>query len=404
MSTLLIPLPLRPRLASGASSPASGPSPAGEWPWVLHTPEGVQTGRSTLANLPRADETVLVPHPLQCSFHRTTLPKTAPNRWRAALSGLLEDHLLEDPDGLHLAVQPGALAGEPTWVCVTPRETLSQPLAALESAQRFVDRVCPLAWPTADVEAVVTVGETGEPLVRLSHAGGVLHLPAASWSALQGQGPAPVTWRAEPEAAVAAEALTGQPVSLSPREAQLVGALASGWNLLQFDLAPRVKGLSRLRHWAHRFAQPHWRRVRLGVAALIAVQLVGLNAWAWQQRQEVQRLKAAQTQALKQAFPRVLAVADAPLQMQREMDLLRAQTGQLGDQDFEALMAAATAAWPEDRGPTEALSFESGQLSWPATGWADAQVELMRQRLASMGWSLNAEAGRLTLRKARSAP
>lgn len=404
MSTLLIPLPLRPRLASGASAPSAGSPGAGEWGWVLNSVDGVQCGRSSLVNLPRAEELVLVPHALQCSFHRVTLPKTAPTRWRAALAGLLEEQLLEDPETLHFAVQPGAVAGEPAWVCVTPREGLAQAIAALEGAERFVDRVCPAAWPTPEAEALLLQLDDGRALLRLTSPDGVMHLPPTAWPAVRDHVQAPPVWHAEPETASAAETLCGQAVAPTAREQHLCAVLGSPWNLLQFDLAPRVKGLSRLRHAWHRLMQPQWRRVRMGLTALVMIQLVGLNAWAWQQQDLIKRLKAVQTQTLKQSFPRVLAVADAPLQMQREIDLLRAQNGHLGDRDLETLLAAATGAWPEDRGPTEALSFEDGQLSWPATGWTDAQIELMRQRLASSGWTLTAEAGRLALRKARTTP
>ena len=42
----------------------------------------------------------------------------------------------------------------------------------------------------------------------------------------------------------------------------------------------------------------------------------------------------------------VAPVLDAPLQMQRETEALRAAAGQAGDNDLEALMGAVATAWP----------------------------------------------------------
>ena len=40
---------------------------------------------------------------------------------------------------------------------------------------------------------------------------------------------------------------------------------------------------------------------------------------------------------------------------------LRARAGQIGEQDFEALMSAAATAWPAELPPAEALKFEIGR-------------------------------------------
>jgi general secretion pathway protein L len=61
---------------------------------------------------------------------------------------------------------------------------------------------------------------------------------------------------------------------------------------------------------------------------------------------------------------------------------------------------ALAQAWPAERGPVEALHFEGGRLSLQRSGFADEQVEALRQRLASEGWTLQTEQGRLILNKA----
>lgn len=403
MSTLLILLPPRERLQAGACIARPGATArALEFDWVLQRGDTLEQGRSPAAALPKAEQLVLQPHVLDCSFHRATLPRAPAARWRAALAGLLEEQLLEEPEQLHFALPPGAAPGEELWVCVSARAPLEQAVAALEAAQRFVDRIVPPAVPTDPPRAHVLADEQGAPLLLLAQAEGLLLRP------LRGplpQLPAGTPCSAEPELAAAAAAQlggAGETLPLRSRAQFALDALTSGWDLRQFELRPRIQGLQRINQALHRFMQPAWRPVRLGLLALLGLQLVGLNALAWQQRQQIRNQQQAIDQTLTQTFPQVRAVLDAPVQMQRQMDLLRAQAGALGPQDLEPLLAAAASAWPEDRGPAEALGFEPGQLSLASAGWTDAQVELLRQRLASEGWSLANEQGRLILRRAKN--
>lgn len=407
MSTLLILLPPRERLQAGARSAKPGASArAAEFDWVLQRGDSLEQGRSAAAALPKAEQLVLQPHALDCSFHRATLPRAPAARWRAALAGLLEEQLLEEPEQLHFALPPGAVPGQELWVCVCARAPLAQAVAALEAAQRFVDRIVPPATPLATPDeaprAHVLADEQGAPLLLLAQADGLLLRP------LGGAAPpllAGTHCSTEPEVAAAAAALlspAGAPPPLRSRAQFAVDSLASGWDLRQFELRPRIQGLRRVNQLVHQFMQPTWRPVRLGLVALLGLQLVGLNAMAWQQRQQIRAQQQAIDQTLTQTFPQVRAVLDAPVQMQRQMDLLRAQAGAVGPQDLEPLLAAAAAAWPEDRGPAEALGFEPGQLSLASAGWTEAQIELLRQRLASEGWSLANEQGRLILRRAKN--
>ena len=64
-----------------------------------------------------------------------------------ALTGVLEEALLDDAETVHLAVAPLAAAGQPTWVAAIDKAWLQDELAALQKSGVFVDRVVPMAWP-----------------------------------------------------------------------------------------------------------------------------------------------------------------------------------------------------------------------------------------------------------------
>jgi len=77
-----------------------------------------------------------------------------------------------------------------------------------------------------------------------------------------------------------------------------------------------------------------------------------------------------------------------------------------GDEDFEPLLAAAAAAWPDGQPPAAQLRFEPGRLSLGAAGWPPPQIEQLRQRLKPGGWAVDHTEGRLVIHRAppQSAP
>lgn len=401
MSTLLLFLPPRPRLhAPGAATPAAA---EGEYDYVF-TPDGREIGtegRAAASALPVADNIIAIAAESDLGWRRVELPR-AGRQMRAALAGKLEEALLDEPEALHFALEPDAAGGESAWVAVTSRPWLAGQLAELEAAQVFIERVAPPSWPEAQARGHFF--EDGEAtLLRWSHADGVATLPLDGSLARQLFPPALVQaaqWTATPAAAAAAERWLGSPVGVQTPAQRALAVIDGAWNLRQFDLAPRARGARALRLAGRALMRKPWRPVRWALAGLLAVHLLGLNLWAWQQHRELAARRAAVTATLTEAFPEVRAVLDAPVQMQKQLDLLRARSGSVGDQDLEALLGAAALAWPADRPPADALAFEPGRLSIPAQGWAQPQIDNFRAQLRSEGWQLDAGEGRLTLSRA----
>lgn len=406
MSTLLLFLPPRTRLrAPGRAMPEGA---AREYDYAL-TPDGRQIsleGRAAAGALPAADSVIAIVAESDISWRQVELPR-AGRQMRAALAGKLEEVLLDEPDTLHFALEPDAVGGDTAWVAVTSRPWLAEHLAQLEAAQVFIDRVAPLSWPDelARGHFFDMPGEQpgGSVALRWSHVEGVATLPLDGGLARQLFPPGLVhaaQWTATPAAAATAERWLGTTVTVQTPAQRGLGVIDNAWDLRQFDLAPRARGVRALRLVTRELMRKPWRPVRIGLAGLALVQIVGLNLWAWHQHREVAARRQAITAALTDTFPQVRAILDAPAQMQKQLDLLRMGAGSIGDQDLEALLGAAATAWPGDRPPTEALAFEPGRLTVSAQGWSPAQIDNFRNQLRSDGWQLDASEGKLTLSRA----
>jgi general secretion pathway protein L len=410
MSVLVLQLPPRERLASRAGGADVGGGTAlrlpAEWHYALSADGRALTehGAAALALLPRAAETVLVLAESDVSWHRVEVPRAPAARLRAALLGVMEEALLEDDESLHFALAQGATPGQPGWVAVTHRPRLQAALAALEAGGRSVERVVAASQPTAAPRGhfhTVEAGEQAAPWLCLARAEGVacLRLQGGLARTLLADAEG-VRWTATPAAAAAAEHWLGAPVALMTEAERALEAVQTPGNLRQFDLAARHRGTRALRDIGKRLLSSEWRAVRWGLVGLVAVQLVGLNLQAWKQGQALGARREAMNALLKTAHPGVRAVLDAPLQMQRETERLRVAAGRPGDGDFEALLGAAAAAWPDGQGPVQTLRFESGRLLLAAPGFGEPQLVQLRDRLQGSGYAVELSEGRIVVSRA----
>jgi general secretion pathway protein L len=421
MPVLVVLMPLPPRAAPGDALGRDAGAAGGRglpWRWALSDDgrEVTRQGEDPPALWPRCDTLVALVPPQALSWARLDLPKVPAGRMRAALAGALEDKLLEEPEHLHFALPPQARPGRPATIAMLAKAPLQAALQAVEAAGRDIDRVVPL-WqpcqpPRGHFRRAEEDGTAGVQLVWADE-DGVAALPlegdGARQQALTGQHPpgqAPLdtpqeapatTWTCSPAAAVRAEAWAGRPVPVVPDWQPGLQAAASTWELRQFDLAPGHRGLRMGRELWRQFGSPAWRPARLGLAAAVVVNVLGLQVWAWQQQQAVRAAQQAQVALLKSAHPQVRVVLDAPLQMQRELERLRQAAGQPGEADLEAALSAAAAAWPAGLAPPQALRYERGRLTLSASGLGATQVAAMGEHLQPQGWTVAAAGGALTL-------
>ena len=412
MSTLIIQLPARARLQGGADGVRALAHSGTELAFVL-SPDGLlvaRHGRAAAALLPKADSVVLVLADTDVSWHRITVPKAPAARQRAAVAGVLEDQLLDDPAAMHLALAPGAVGGQSAWVAAIDKAWFASELRALEKAGVQVERAVPLSWPEDTPLGHFSAAfgaDAGAPMqLTWSDANGVAAIGvqgALARQMLPIWAAQPARWSAHPAVAAPAERWLGRGVLVLTDEQRMLQAARSLWNLRQFDLTPRHRGMLALRDGWRRFRSAAWRPVRYGLIAMVALQVLGLNLWAWHQQRQLDGKRDAMTQLLRSTHPQVRAVLDAPVQMQRETDSLRTAAGKRGDNDFETLLGVAAAAWPEGQPPLATLKFDNGRLSFAAGGWAEAQTAQFRAQLAGGGWDLASNNGVLTISRAKAA-
>ncbi len=409
MSTLVVQIPSRPRLQARDPDRPALEGLGTEYAYVL-SPNGIDLtsqGRCAVALLPKAAGAVAVLSDTDVSWHRITLPKAPAARLPAALMGVLEEALLEEASSVHIAVAPNATAGQPTWVAAVDRNWLTGELAVLEKAHVFIDRVVPMSWP--DEPPTGHFAELGDPsqgaTLTWAHADGVAQIALQGTLAralLPTPLPEGVRWSATPATASAAERWLGAPVTVMDWPQRALQASRSLWNLRQFTLARKNRGTRALRDVWRQFLNPAWKPMRYGLIALVGVQLVGLNLWASHQHSAVEGKRQAMVRLLQTTHPQVRGVLDAPLQMQRETDTLRAAAGKPGETDLEPMLQAAAGAWPGGRPQVDTLRYEPGKLTLSATGWDPSEIEQFRNQLRPSGWQVEAIDGRVTVSRSPS--
>lgn len=414
MSTLIVVLPLE-----------ASPGPATPYDYVL-SPDGRTDGphaRAAAQLLPAASgatgEVVAVVPVQALSWHRAELPKgllrksglggaQSPARVRSVLEGLLEDRLLDEPGELHFALAPNAREGAPVWVATCRRDWLRTALQPLEDTGHRVSRIVPELAPSLADEgatpALQVIGTPEHPLLAAMGTRGVTVLPLSSASlallsvAQPGSdGAATPEVLAEPAVAAQAEEVLQRGVGLLPAAERWLQAAQSPWDLAQFDFANagRTRLLKRLATQASELlSAPRWRPARWGLVVLLAANVLGLNAWAWKERAALGGKQESIRNALTTTFPSVRVIVDAPVQMERELALLRQGAGSASGRDLEAMLSALGSAAPQAPVPG-GVEFSSGELRLRGLSLPDAQAPEVHARLRAQGYSARYEGDRL---------
>lgn len=323
------------------------------------------------------NETVLIVPAAALSWHRVSLPAGLldrhgkarnPAKLRAVLEGLLEDQLLDEPAQLHLALQSPSGSSGDLWVAACHKMWLKDTLDALAGAGHAVRRIVPEWAPASAVDGPPTLWLTGDAdaaeLVWTDSAG--VHRRSMTRDNAHAAAPAALPLEAalwaEPACASLAESVLHREATVQHRAQRLQSCSTTDWNLAQGEFASRNAVLRRAVDFAlSLWHEPAWRPARWAFAVLCAVQLVGLNAQAWQARQALSSQHSAIRNVLLSTFPGTTVVVDAPVQMQRAVDALGQSSGQAQSRDMERMLEAFGTLASADTAPA-AIEFVAGEL------------------------------------------
>ncbi|RQZ11313.1 type II secretion system protein GspL [Burkholderia sp. Bp9031] len=391
MSTLIVSLPPR--------EPAV---PLQEWQWpelpftlVDKAGQVQRAGRAALSLLPRANATLLIVAARDVLLLAATVPPLKGPKLRQALPNIVEDQLIQDPLGCHIALDPVALPDGRRVLAVVDRAWFRTICDAFSAAgHRHLSAVpatrclpAPRAAAADAASQTLADGEASqadavpnaaEPLTRPTAVAAVLGLATTVEPALVEAGAQPTAAGAPRlELAIARGALGEGFAAPASRAGGTLAALAGGGDVELYELGepgaePRLASVGRAdgpllpgaqplsfdafarRALAERFdlcqfefeSQP-WRfdratvkrlRVPIALAAVtLGVAVIGMNLHWWKLARERDALSAQITETLLSAFPKTTTVLDPPAQMQRQLDQLRLAAGELSPNDFLAL-------------------------------------------------------------------
>ena len=370
-------------------------------------------GQASLSLLPatgRASQVTAVIPSSQLSWHSVTLPpglniqsRRQQARIRAVLDGLLEEKLLDDPASLHLALDTSSATGDTCWVAACDKQWLQSHLQALDAQGHAARRLVPEQWPSAQPQLLLW-GDSGAAQISATGLDGqstLFTLPQQADSALLQQLlarlPEDLSIQAEPQHMRLAESWQ-RPASIFTAAQRLLRSNSYTGDLAQFDLdfggSTRTKRRL-LNAWQSFAKAPQWRAARWATVVAIVAQLIGLNAWAFKENRSIAQRQQQSKQVLQTTFPNVPVIVDAPVQMQRELDLLRSNSGALSASDLEALLASSAAISGVQN--AKSLQFQDKQLriaglNLPAEALTDAQ-----QSLEASGYLLTRDGADLVL-------
>lgn len=387
MSTLIVLLPPR--------EPAV---PLQEWQWpelpfalVDKSGHTQRAGRAALALLPQAATTVLIVAARDLLMLEQALPPLKGPRLKQALPNIIEDQLIQDPQGCHIAVDPAALDGGRRVLAVIDRAWFKFIVDAFTAAGHRHLRAVPVtrclppatrrdAAAAAETEAVADVAPdrpaghaAAADAPGSGHAGATANAPAPAESIVAvalglaaterapslAEEPAALLPQA-PSAVATLEALAnGTPLELYElgepgAEPQLASVrplddkrLLPGAAIWPFDALVRRALDSRFDLCQFEFEFAPWRfdratfmRLRLPLAlaaTTLAIAVIGANAHWWKLSRERDALAAQITETLLSTFPKTTTVLDPAAQMTRQLDRLRIAAGELSPNDFLSL-------------------------------------------------------------------
>lgn len=352
----------------------------------------------------KAQRVVLLLAASDVTLLRVQTPPLSPSRLKAALPNLVEDQLMSDPAECAFAAG-GAVDGLRTvavinrgWIgiLITTLRTLgARHLAAIPS------QLC-LSWQTGAVSAAVAATDAEIDLtVRLAEQQGIglpilpdqpaspAHEVVQALCAVVPEAPIILY---VPQAAVHDYQEAAQAIDL----AQRITVYADNWsrwiggaNEVSVDLAADAGGAS-----AARMDWRAWRWPLILGAAVLLVNIAGLNIDWQRMKREGDMLRSSMVQTYRAAYPKETVIVDPPAQMRQKIAAARHVAGQAAPDDFTALAAGfgealeSVAASGRKSPGIASLEYRDRSLFVRLKADATMPVEQVKAALTAHGLSL----------------
>jgi general secretion pathway protein L len=365
--------------------------------------EGVAALSELAEPVKRAQRVVLLLTAGDVTLVRVKVPPLSGARLKAALPNLVEDQLMSDPAECVLAA--GDMRNGMRTVAVVDRawlELLSRTLHTLgaRSISAVPSQLC-LPHQTDAVSAAVSEhGVDIDVAVRVADEEGfglsiIADQPeSAAFEAMQSlsavvpQAPI-VLYVPQSRMRDYQESLHIAP-ALEPRitlHADNWQRWVSGADKAALDL---MSGLGMAA--GPKFDWQRWRWPLGLAAALLAVNVVGLNVDWLRLKREADALRNGMIQTYKTTFPKETVIVDPLVQLRQKMTGAQRESGQLAPDDFVALTAAFGEAWEstgQDTPPVAALEYRDRGLTIKLKPGSAASMDQLTSALAARNLSIS---------------
>jgi len=339
--------------------------------WALWSRGRRRSGVTRLAELPRADEIILVLPASRVGFVRVQLPAASAARLTKLAPFAVEDVIVSAPGEVHTVVLDETLDGT-RLVAVLDRAWLASAVGELESLGVSPDR--------AIVESALVGDHHGAWTVVWSGSGGFVVFGGIEAvtvdSSQEGQPPlalklAADEWRARglppPALRVLLAGGTAPPDVVRWSESLRVPVTVAGqW--LPEELDADAAACPDLLRGAQpgRWTDAEWlSRLRpaailLGTIVVVHV-LLTIGDWA-RLASEARAVRSQMDSLFRKAFPEAKAVVDPALQMRRNVAELRRTAGEADAADLVPMLVKLSPALAALGGSPQAMKFERGQI------------------------------------------
>ncbi len=339
--------------------------------WALQTRGRRRAGVTRLAELPGADEIILVLPVSRVGFVRAQLPAGPAGRLTKLAPFAVEDAVVTVPEELHAVVLDETRDGA-RLVAVLDRAWLAAAVSELEASGVSPDR--------AIVESALLGEDDGAWTLVWSGNGGFVTFSGIEAvtldAAVDGQAPLALTlavdeWRARgrPPRAVRvllAEGAEPPDVARWSESLRVPVAVAGAWTPEEFDAdtaaCPDLLHGAQAGGWTDAAWMARLRPAAILLGAIVVMHvLLTVGDWA-RLAFEARALRSETDRLFRAAFPEAKAVVDPALQMRRNVAELRRGAGEADAADLVPMLVKLSPILATFSGSPQSLKFERGEI------------------------------------------